>query len=594
MLTFSSETPVERWFGQEILDHTPEAVKLERINRGGALLLNHDRNQQIGVVLKAEITGDKKGKALVKFSRSAKAEEVFLDVIDGIRSNVSVGYKYHELKLEREKDDESVYRVTSWEPCEISLEAIPADPNVGVGRSLLESFDDDEAVDEPKKREAIKMDEEVTQRSGATSGKIDSYRDIAAQERARISEIMAIADKFSQRDLGQKAIHEGDSVEAFSKEVLKKMGSKPMEPLGLTKKESRQFSFLKAIRAATENNWKGAEFELEVSNTLSEKFNRSTNGFFVPTDVLFLETRDAMTTVANAAVIETSVPAGSFIDALRNKLVIKRLGAQVLSGLSGNLAIPRLAAGAKSYWVNENQDVGESPLPTDQVPLAPKSVGAFTDLSRRLILQTSVDIENLVRNDLAQAVALALDKAAISGQGKDSEPQGITGLIKPLDLASSGLSFNDVVRLETAVASSNADMGSLGYLTNAQVRGYLKTKTLNDAGAIGFCWTTGASGQGSLNGYPAEVTNAVTTSPDKSMLLFGNFADCLIGSWGILDVQTNPFIHSKSGAVRVRVLQDVDIAVRHAESFAWFDGIKTGGPAGPSTPSSRAIERNRG
>ena len=133
-LSFSSEYPVERSWGFEILDHGGSSVRLGRLNTGAPFLLCHSREQQIGVVEQA-IIKDRRGEAVVRFSRSSKGEEMLADVQDGIRSTVSVGYHIHKVILEKEENDKSTYRITDWEPFEISLEPTPADPTVGVGRS---------------------------------------------------------------------------------------------------------------------------------------------------------------------------------------------------------------------------------------------------------------------------------------------------------------------------------------------------------------------------------------------------------------------------------------------------------------------------
>jgi HK97 family phage prohead protease len=136
-LSFSSEAPVERWFGSEILDHTPSAVRLGRLNNGGALLMDHDRSDQIGVVESATIGKDKKGRAVVRFGKSARAEEIFQDVLDGIRRLVSVGYRIHKTETKQEGGGVESVRVTDWEPFEISIVSIPADDSVGVGRGAV-------------------------------------------------------------------------------------------------------------------------------------------------------------------------------------------------------------------------------------------------------------------------------------------------------------------------------------------------------------------------------------------------------------------------------------------------------------------------
>ncbi|KAE9624225.1 phage major capsid protein, partial [Parasedimentitalea maritima] len=132
----SSEYPFRRWFGMEILDHSPESVDLTRLKNGAPLLDMHDESRQIGVVEDAWLDGDRKLRAKVRFSRSAAAEEVWQDVVDGIRRHISTRYMILEMVLESERDGVDTYRVTRWEPFEVSSVPIPVDPTVGVGRSL--------------------------------------------------------------------------------------------------------------------------------------------------------------------------------------------------------------------------------------------------------------------------------------------------------------------------------------------------------------------------------------------------------------------------------------------------------------------------
>jgi HK97 family phage prohead protease len=137
-MSFSSELPVERWYGMEVLSHDAAAVDLERLSSGRAnLLVNHDPDDWVGVIESARIDGkDKVGRATVRFGSSARATEVFNDVRDGILSSVSVGYRRMDMKLTRtSEEDGDEYTVTRWTPFEVSLVTIPADETVGVGRA---------------------------------------------------------------------------------------------------------------------------------------------------------------------------------------------------------------------------------------------------------------------------------------------------------------------------------------------------------------------------------------------------------------------------------------------------------------------------
>ncbi|MFT6460475.1 HK97 family phage prohead protease, partial [Pseudophaeobacter arcticus] len=135
-LAFSSTTPVSRWFGEEVLSHKKKSVKLSRLNDGGAVLVGHDWDDQVGVVEKAWVDDEQVGRALVRFGNSARAQEIFQDIVDGIRRHVSVGYTVSKVEEEVREGQPNLVTMTEWEPYEISIVSVPADQNVGVGREM--------------------------------------------------------------------------------------------------------------------------------------------------------------------------------------------------------------------------------------------------------------------------------------------------------------------------------------------------------------------------------------------------------------------------------------------------------------------------
>ena len=152
-LAFSSEAEYERYFGIEILDHGSKSIRLDRMKDGAAFLVNHNTDDQVGVIESVEIGTDRVGRAMVRFGESARAEEIWQDIVTGIRKHVSVGYIVHKMVLEEEaKDGPDKYRVTDWEPFEASIVPVPADPSVGVGRGAeIETVRDIEPEEEEVK-----------------------------------------------------------------------------------------------------------------------------------------------------------------------------------------------------------------------------------------------------------------------------------------------------------------------------------------------------------------------------------------------------------------------------------------------------------
>ncbi|MBT9156871.1 MAG: hypothetical protein DDT37_01862 [Firmicutes bacterium] len=354
--------------------------------------------------------------------------------------------------------------------------------------------------------------------------------------------------------------------------------------LGMSDKDLRGYSLVRAIRAAATGDWSGAELEREASDEIAKRLSRSPQGFFVPMDVQ-TEKRSLTKGVATEGgfTVATELRPESFIDMLRNRMVVQQTGANVLTGLAGDVTIPRQTGGATAFWVAESAAPAGSRQAVDQVALSPKTVGAWTDISRKLLLQSSIDVDNFVRSDLATVLALAIDLAALHGTGVANQPRGIantTGIGVVVGGANGAVpTWAHVVGLETAAAILNADVGSLSYITNARVRGRMKTTQKVATTDSVMLWETNVS---PLNGYPAYVTNQVRsdltrgTGTGLSAIFFGNWSDLLIGQWGALDILVDPYTGGTSGTVRVIALQDVDVAVRQPASFSvMLDAITT-------------------
>jgi len=556
---FSSEYPVARYFGNEILSHEMDAADFSRLNDGAPLLFNHNPDRVIGVVERAYMDKKKKrGYARVRFSRNPFAQEVLSDVKDGVLRNVSFGYSIDKME-EREGGD---FVATSWAPYEVSVVSVPADPGVGIGRSLEEPEIKPAASAAPSTEPIPAMEN--------TTPDLEVVRAEAVEaERTRIAEVTSLCSKHGMEDLGRQLVESGRSIDEARAAVLDKLNIKE-EPvtmqaaeIGLSEKESRSFSFLRAINylanPTDRNAREAAAFEIEASEAAAAKLGRSSRGITIPMDVL---TRDLNVGTASAGgnLVETQLDSANFIDLLRNASALDQAGATVLTGLTGNVNIPRQSGAATAYWVAESGSPTESQQTIDQISMTPKTCGAFTDYSRKLMIQSSIDVENMVRNDLARVLALEIDRVGLYGSGSSNQPLGLkdtTGVLTE-DFAADTPTFSEVVALESDVSGANALLGSPVYLMNSAMRGSLKTKA-KDSGSGLFVMEGGL-----VNGYEGVLSNQVASGD----LWFGNFADLIIGYFSGLDIMVDPYTGSTSGTVRVVALQDVDIAVRHPESFS--------------------------
>lgn len=427
-----------------------------------------------------------------------------------------------------------------------------------------------------KQNELRKEAMEIHQRGIAES------RALTADETRKFGELMAGVDQ-AQAEIEREerlALYGGDEQAAGQSAII-----------GMNEREMQQYSLLRAIRAQATGDWRNAGLEREASDTVAAMLKREAQGFFVPLDWMSSRhsapgaEKRAVSLSGAASVIQTDLPAGSFIDLLRNRLMLRAAGAVFLTGLVGNLDLMKRSAGASLSWVANGAAPGSEASQTlTAVQLRPKTGAAYIDVYRTALNQSSLDLEMLIRDDLSASMQVGIDAAGLHGTGSSNQPTGIaaTSGIGSVAGGTNGLAptWGNIVSLETEVAVDNADVGRLGYMTNAKVRGKLKqTPKVASTDSV-MIWRDDVAQP--LNGYPAWITNNVSSTLTKgtssgvcSAIFFGNWADLVIGMWGGMDI-TADIPDNRTGTVRVAAILDVDVAVRRAESFAaMLDALTT-------------------
>lgn len=615
---FSSEEPVDMWYGTEILSHAPGAMRQGQRQATLPLLFNHCRHDLLGVVESIELGPDRRGYCTVRFGRDERGDWAMQQAADGVLVNASFMYRVFKFI---EDVEEETYTATDWEPYEISLVTVPADPTVGVGRS----HGDEEARVEivtrqhqpasAESKEQSMFKQRHTLQNQATDGAaggaaggavvIDEPQ-VRAQgaeaERSRINEIDAMcrAHKVPD-DIRAGLIQKGATIEQARGAVLDLQLQRAQAPVAkldegyapdMSEREKSRYSMLRAINAVLNNSWKEAGFELEVSNDIGKRMGKNTQGFFMPTNIPFAQRAQyaAGATATGGAIVATNLLAGSFIEILRAKARVLQLGATVLSGLVGNVDIPRQTGATSTFWVTEGGNLTEAEATFDKVSLALKSIGTYSAITRQMLLQSTPDIEMLARADLISQIALGIDLAALSGSGSGGQPTGIANVagIGSVIGGTNGaqLTIDHLIDLETQITNANADVDSMAYLTNAKAVGWLK-KAKSSTGE--YLWTNIPGGQrsgtpGEINGYAVARTNQARSTLTKgtasgicSEVFFGNWSELLIGEWGVLEIMPNPYDATlfKQGGVLLRAMQSVDVAVRHAASFATMSDALT-------------------
>ena len=591
-LSFSSEEPGQRMQGLEILDHSKGAARMERINNGAPLLWNHDPDEQIGVVDMATIGDDKRGHAVVRFGKGPKAQEIFQDVKDGIRMLVSFGYRIHEVTdVERSKEGENSYRVTDWEPFEISLVSIPMDTTVGVGRAgdsgdnvvRLVHTENTALTESNLKQEGNKMSESINNETetrntaeAAPQVYVPSQADkdkVRKDEINRQAGIRSLGKKFGFDEKAEKAIENGTDLESFRRSVTDTWEAPSAEidpkgldqPVGLDASERRDFSVVKAIREIKSGQGlSGLEREVSVEVAKNLGTNLGGNEFFIPAE---FGTRDLEAGVDAEGGYSVATEVGGLIEKLDAQLVTASLGATRLTGLRGNVSLPKITGGATASWVDEEGTVSASAQTFGQLALSPKRLSVRTIYSDQLVNQSSLSVENIVRDDLIKREALALDLAALDGTGASNQPTGVTqtsGIDGSVTFGGAA-TYEDYVNLWKAIAADNAVLDNLAYVTSSAsiAKGLTIPKVASTSGMI----INEAPGGGfSCMGMPVVMFNQAFDT--ANIVLFGNWSELVIASWGSRRVTVDPYSAAADGKIAVTTTAFHDIGLKHAESFS--------------------------
>ena len=595
-LAFSSEEPVERSFGMEVLDHDPSSVRLGRLESSGSLLVNHNPDDLVGKVESVSLGSDRVARAVVRFGKSDRASEIFQDVKDGIRSGVSVGYQIHKMKEERSSSDSkepSSFRAVDWEPVEVSLVSIPADPSVGVGRSE-EGKDIIRTNIEYLERKVEKMTEESKTPAPEPEKKetvdVEAVRsETRANEVKRIQEISALGDQFEMSDLARQHIDTGKSIEEMRQAVLEKMPApKPVsherapDDIDFSKKEEEQYSFVKALNAQISGDWSKAGLEREVSDTIGKELNRPARGMYIPDN--FWSVRASSTSVNIASTVPDLRPMSQFIEYLKATMVLGRAGARFVSGINGNLNIPRQNVTGAVSWLadNEGNAFTERTYTTDSIALTPHQVGVLASLTRKALTLNGAFVEEMIKQDMAQNIARAVDKAGLVGSGSTGEPQGVIGTtgINAITEAGGNAGQLPTPALITQMISKNETENALtsnsAFITTPYGRATLASTMQASGTAIPFL---SQDGRETMYGYNCYFTSSIPIKDQKptasAQMVFGNWDDLIVAEWTGTDVIVDPYTLSSSGKVQITVMKDFDIGVRHAKSFCLMSDLGT-------------------
>lgn len=598
-MTVSSEAPVltcayyngEYQRVYEILDHSPGSIDMSRC-RDGLVIQDGHYGDQIGLMAVA-VEGRKLGGA-VEFCSGARAQEIMQDAIKKLRRNTSVGYRVDadSYVLEGEKDGIPVVRAMSWMPYEASFVPVPADTQVGVGRSQQQS-------NIPSKGVSIMSEENKNARNLTGEDVVEIYRLArafnmepgAADEHVKsdrpVDEFRSLALKKAETDKAemQRKIDEGKN----QKTPPAKRADDPANGIfsgGEEAQVAKRFSVMNVLRyldALRNGNKPTVDigYEREVSDEMAKRAGKPAQGMYLPhcANVMMKRGDPFLKTGNGSNFVATNLLVGQFIDALRSKMVLNAAGVTTLSGLVGDVAIPKGGA-ITGGWVDGENGAGTEGKPTvAQVTGTPKTASGWTDISRRLMLQSSIDAESFVQNELFNTIARLIEVAAFAGTNANGQPKGLKsqdGVNNPNVTANAPTRAQLLSFIEN-IMSDNADFDGQSWIMRptgwallanlVDVRGVdnagLTTGTIVGGGPLGTYMLDAE--RKSMIGFPYHVT---TNCPNHA-LFFGAWSQMVIGLWSGIDLLVDPYTNSTSGATRIVALQDADIMVRNAQAFAY-------------------------
>lgn len=600
--TVSSETPYPRqmwdeenkaWVrGHEVLGHAKGEIDESRM-KDGLVIQDTHWGDQIGIIRKPELKDGKLG-GVIEFGCGERAQEIARDAAAGIRRNMSVGYIVREYKkVGKAEDGLPIFRVTKWTPYEASFVNVPADTNIGVGRVA----DTTDEGSEDAVRAAVVEPSAVKPKEKEMDAKTIAAL-MAKAERAH----MKAADVSAMIEAGKTETEIANEIAeracAYADELAKKPAT-PEAPKTKTAiddgnapaigKGERKYNLVNVVRAmvAAHEGKIGPDvgFEREVSDEIGKRSGKkSEGGFFVPSSAL-LGSRAFDKANAAAALVATDTLFGEFIEALVADTVLGAAGVRTLAGLVGDVTIPK-SGSATAYWVTtEGGNASETTPNIGQVGATPHTVGAYTDITRKLLMQSGIGAQTLIADLLREAIGRAIEAAVFSGTGANGQPLGLdnwsetiggdTFAIPTVSMTAGSPTHDNLVDFWQKVYTANAARGSLKYIGSPAVKALLcKTRDytpFNNTGAKASSGVVGAVGSeylctkdGKVEGYDFLMSNLC----NAKKLYFGDWSQIMLTFWSGIDLTVDTSSLSKSGGVRVVALQDCDLVVRHREAFA--------------------------
>jgi HK97 family phage major capsid protein len=583
-ISIASDAPYERWWGIEVLNMSPSSIRDDRLRAGAPLLVEHDTADQIGVIENFELTADKKLRILGRFGKSARAEEIWRDVVDGIRRSASVGYMVHDLVLEKQEEDVSTYRVTDWEPLEGSLVAVPADPTVGVGRNHSMKGNrvmEQDSVSKADLAEALRV------RDLLAAG--EAYKHQGGPELARelIARPGATAETFKvtllerMRGTHRPMSPQLDRPYAFGEgarvyfQGVSKLKAFTNLPGGMTAVEAAYRSGVWLAGALGRKRWaidKARDLGIDVSY-------RDASGELVHGDPEggLIRAQNENVLSAGGALVPIEMEAA--VINLRDTYGAARRIARIRPMNTDQLKIPRRKTGVSAFFFQDDDGVGitESAKNWDNVTFSTKKLGVLTKVSRDLTEDSIIPVVDDLANEMAYAFGQKEDQCMLIGDGS-STYGGIQGVNPKFESTAYISRSAFAAGHNTWGTVDNTDitstMGQLAQYADSPQAVFVcshlaKHALFNRLKAIAGGNRVDVLGMSPDNTYlgyqivTSEAMPKITTSlANKVMFLFGRFDLALsMGSRRGIEVQTLVERYAELGQIGVIATERFDIVV---------------------------------
>lgn len=559
----STETPVDRGDYVEILDHSPAGVDLSRAPL--PLIESHDTGRlNIGVVDELRVE-DGKLRGIARFGSSKRALEVFQDVVDGIVRNISIGYE----QLAGTPIGKNTVRFR-FRPYEVSAVSVPADPQAGFFRSEstphIQTF-------ERKQMEAQQ----------AEGDRVKAIVDLGEQFK-----------KFLREGDVREALNSGRSVEQFKEQILVRMESKAADvstrSVGMTQAEVNRYSLARALQASVTGDWTKAGFEREASRALERASAQTAEGFFVPSEIWGRRNFNVGTSSEAGNLVATDLRSDLFTDALRERMVLGQLGVRIVSGLTGNVDIPRKSVAGTLGMLSEIGSASETQPTTAKVTLSPKRIAAYVEVSKQALIQSALPLEAMLRDDLLMGAASLIENQCFNGVGSNNEFLGLR-YVSGIGTATGGangaaVAWSHYLDLEAACANANAFPGAQsGYVINTKTLN--KSKQVVKSTYLDFIIPsdTAPDGAGMLrannrrlavtNFLPSNLTKGTSTTICSAALFSSDWSMAVLGLFGAPDIVVDPYSLAATGQVRITLNQFADMVVRQPAAIAKIEDLLT-------------------